>query len=70
MTPTFTLASLCIKFVELALIKFRDWRADFEKRQSTVTETDIPKPFTDLIALLAHERYAMMENVKLDLLEK
>lgn len=70
MTQTVALTTLFIKLVNQALIKFRDWRADFEKRQSTVTETDIPKPFTDLIALLAHERYAMLENVELDLLEK
>lgn len=42
--------------IQLAIIKFRDWRATFESENSTVNASDIPRQFIDLIALLAHER--------------
>lgn len=43
--------------LKIAILKFRDWREEFELEHASVNATDIPQPFTDLIALLAHERY-------------
>ncbi|GAA5798116.1 hypothetical protein HPULCUR_003516 [Helicostylum pulchrum] len=41
--------------VSQAIIKFRDWRQEFELEHTSVNATDIPQPFYHLIALLAHE---------------
>ncbi|KAG2199311.1 hypothetical protein INT47_012945, partial [Mucor saturninus] len=41
--------------VNQAIIKFRAWRKQFESQTTTVHARDIPRQYTDLIALLAHE---------------
>ncbi|KAI7898159.1 chromatin assembly factor 1 subunit A-domain-containing protein [Cokeromyces recurvatus] len=38
-----------------AIINFREWRENFELIRTDIHPSDIPKEFTDLIAMLSHE---------------
>ncbi|KAI9473696.1 MAG: hypothetical protein EXX96DRAFT_314280 [Benjaminiella poitrasii] len=46
-----------------AIINFREWRENFESIRTDIHPSDIPKEFTDLIAMLAHESDESLDDL-------